>query len=1265
MVEQVWYTRATTGLRGGVGHQPRAATAGLRDVTGERFRRLEPLLRYRLPGGVNEYLVPMGRAPIGLTLRRVGEDWALVRRQPVVPEERLAKRFYFTHALTWRGDAIGAREAIALWDWSGWRTAETGLGEGEFGLAPLASTELRATAGEAARGLREILRAGKLQDELGYMIAAYLALGPGQRLFVAAEPARVAALIYGLLNALPAGLTAGPERAQAAEEPTGPTFSTYEPVDAILEDGAPTIVGTCWWLEHGGRAAGLAADELPPACSGARGIALHDFRPVPDQREWPGDQAIAGYARYAATALTGGDETELARFLAEVEARGVTTLHDLATWDYRWRGALTVEDVSQLAEQPPLLRSLLWRKEVRERLIDLAGGPPGGAREMTLTTARALAAEARTLATRQARTAEGGDEEVVSALRTLGEESLSATARAIAGEQTERAQGIFEGLVVMLAGGRYERACAALFDRVAEIPQDWSLRSWLIERWALADPPVSDGAIAAWLAWAESGPEQIWPDAGRVLGLALPARWRELAMRQAVMLHGGMPLPLAAVEVLGKERALAVQTLPALAEREETAAGAIAFARSLAQLERTGGPVTPGQSLTNELLLTCLERHSGRGIVRAIVGSGLLDRQVEEELLADWLPELVRAFGRDATLGRLVGEYLRGLRGDTLLEVRTAAILESLYAARSTLALTRQDQQWLLQGAALSHALAGPSFEEQTLAALAGAIRDTTWTRLQIEQLLATYFGKRIRTTPELERVVRIIGPVLLGEDETWRMVKLLAEEAKRADLLGDRWEVYWDYAKQGQWTEQQRARIKASLYPLVKPLPGRATRTATRTPAYLPKPRSGQRTPPRDHAAGHNEDWSKSGTSRGATNAATMASSAADSPTRTGLLSTVHDGEGQAQQTGANRPSRRWRWFAVGGVMVALAVTVLFFLGWGRAAIGVLSLGLAAGLVLLWHDVTTRTHGTSGLRAARQEQSTATGVARGKLPGQRSQRLAQVFGLLATVALVGVALWAGWWFWIGNEKTVTAAAIVLLLLVALAVLARMRRLVPASGAAEVKEGEAKLLHDLLISPPDWPLSEGAQLLTAQVGDYLDALRIADLRRPVTLDILQALGGLTGELLPEEWGDLVADWSEIAQFTRLPSGDEERLRGLTRAICGFQRQDRIALAELVLPPLGEVAEEALRHEETFGRLGEALLGSKETLLANLIRVGRGREAEACVKYALRITLPQERQRSEAEAVVLQQAVQEWRGRASRRSVRRVEAVRESLGDAGG
>lgn len=874
MVEQVWYTRAATGLRGGVGHQPRAATPGLRDVAGERFRRLEPLLRYRLPGGVNEYLVPMGRAPVGLTLRRVGEEWALIRRQPVVPEERLAKRFYFTHALTWRGEALGAREAIALWDWPGWRTAEAGLEAGAFDLDPLDPALVRAEAGEPT-ALAALLRTGELRDELGYTIAAFLALAPGQRLFIAADPARVAALIYGLTRALPAGLLAD----HAGDTPAGaggPSFSTYEPVDALLAEGSPTIVGTCWWLEHGGRAAGVAGDALPEACSGARGIALHTFRPVPERQDWPGDRASGDYAQYAAAALTGGDAAGLARFLAATEAHGVATLPDLATWARRWHGELDLDEVRHLATSPPLLRGLLWRPEVRARLIELAGGPPGQARDHSLATVRTLAAEARTLATQQARANARDDAAVVDALRTLGEEALEATVGAIAAGREARAQDLFEGLVVMLAGGRHDRACAALFARVAAVPEGWPLRQWLLGCWASITPPLSAEAVADWLVGPHASPTQLWHDADRVLRLALPGDWRDFTLRRAILLHGGMRLPQAAVAVLGTESDLLLRVLPALAEGRETAAAASAFARSLAQLERPQSLI-PGEPLTHRLLSICMEQQIGRDIVRAIVGGGLLDRTIEQDLLTDWLPELVWAFGRDAALGELIGRALRNLDGATLVAERTVTLLVSLDAWRDSLALARQDQRWLRQALALLDALDKPTFEERTLTELAGAIADATWTQRQIEQLLAAHFGARIGTTAELDRVVRIVGPALLGEDEQWRLVKLLAAGAKRAGLLEERAEIYRAYGREGPWTAEQRGRLGAALRPLL------TTATATQLPLPLGEP-------------------------------------AAASAREAGAI---------VEATGVGRPHpgrARWRWLAAG----ATAVVVVAALGYG-----------------------------------------------------------------------------------------------------------------------------------------------------------------------------------------------------------------------------------------------------------------------------------------------------------------------------------------------
>lgn len=281
MGEQLWYTWSDSGFGIATDYRVRAASRGLMDTEGERVRALVSLVGYQLPQDTDLYLPPK-EAPRCLAFLRAGS-----RREPVLIyktyigiDEMKRPGNYFSHLLAElpavssprpEGQIeFSAREAIELWGSKSLndKDSERIWLAGRRDLEQFSLDDLKRNRGSLTRHDLE-----QMVDLFRHVFSAFLTLpklGEGKRLYIAAPPDTVAALIWGLTHALPRTLNLMRTL----------TFSTFE--RNIEDKAAPVIVGTCWLPQYA-RSGPNTPQDLPPAYyqpNNPYGLAINGYQPV-------------------------------------------------------------------------------------------------------------------------------------------------------------------------------------------------------------------------------------------------------------------------------------------------------------------------------------------------------------------------------------------------------------------------------------------------------------------------------------------------------------------------------------------------------------------------------------------------------------------------------------------------------------------------------------------------------------------------------------------------------------------------------------------------------------------------------------------------------------------------------------------------------------------------------------------------------------------------------------------------------------------------
>lgn len=344
-LDHLWYTWAQYGVtnRGRSGWQVRAASGPLLKQYEQGGQPYAAYCNYELPPGMTPQLTEMPEAPITQGFIALSGR-CLVYRRAYLGSEGLGRRGnHFAHLIEVPTN-FSARNAIELWDWTGYRRLREELERDarRLELDPLDDRELEATHWQPAL---MSLPTGTL----AFILTAFKERRPAQHIFVAGESAQIAVLIWALTQSFPCSLL------------EGLTFSTYEHVDAILNQTC-TIVGTML----GSRT------DLPERCYHDHlclNLAAAAPTPIPTSREY------SRYVEYVLQAVSEGRFDEIQGFVREAE--GITTIDDfLKLFDLLDpEASLTAQQLKSFwtAGKAPLL---MKRKDIAQLLVEIAERDP-------------------------------------------------------------------------------------------------------------------------------------------------------------------------------------------------------------------------------------------------------------------------------------------------------------------------------------------------------------------------------------------------------------------------------------------------------------------------------------------------------------------------------------------------------------------------------------------------------------------------------------------------------------------------------------------------------------------------------------------------------------------------------------------------------------------------------------------------------------------------------------------------------------------------
>lgn len=271
MSEQFWYTWDTWGFSGNNGFQVRAVSQGLLDeyrsfnMNTDYNRNLMKYVSYKLPVDKKDFSqIEPYKAPLSLAFLWTGERILMQRAHA----ERIGashEASCFSHIVmklpqvrletSGRKIEFSAREAIRFWRADFWKTSVGQLKRGELSIPQVifagpeyANLPLDTPSFEkisAGPPGQQLLQQDIDSQDMLFVLQAFLRMTEEQRLYIAADPDRVAALIWGLTNALPRTLRAMINLSFSTYEHdalTHPAFATRSFEGKIL----PIIIGTCW-----------------------------------------------------------------------------------------------------------------------------------------------------------------------------------------------------------------------------------------------------------------------------------------------------------------------------------------------------------------------------------------------------------------------------------------------------------------------------------------------------------------------------------------------------------------------------------------------------------------------------------------------------------------------------------------------------------------------------------------------------------------------------------------------------------------------------------------------------------------------------------------------------------------------------------------------------------------------------------------------------------------------------------------------------------
>jgi hypothetical protein len=513
-IEQVWYTWSKRGLEG-TGLGVRAASRAFQDMRSPRMQALLPHIRsYQLPSDFDPYTTRQEDAPVCLAFFKEGHDQILLQKAFLAQRDDKGRAgLFFVHALVGFPAYFSAREAISLWKAGFWVTSDTydpAVGKplredsDELGALPYTPlTPKQRVLKSENLPLKKYMQSklpsfAGLEEALLFVLRAFLLQRRAQeqqqkapKIYIAALPQTVAALLQGLTHALPRGLL------------NDLTFSTYE---QRVEQSPALIVGTCRSSMRAAQspASRALASLLSPAAFQGQALVLNsdtgENSPLP-----AAGPLEARFTAFAVESLVSGVMDGLREVVSDAEKQKITTIDAFLEFyelgERAKQDQLSSEDVYRILCTPPRAAQLLSRKPVRDIALQLLQDDFWWKKGMQKAMAELVAY------------AQPGDElSTYLEYLTLGQTNqdneivqdglASAAAQALLDQDEERALVWLRRLERFAPPGKQPMIWQFLITWVGEYhPRalPFADRFWLLQQWQQAEPELDPVSIQPWL----------------------------------------------------------------------------------------------------------------------------------------------------------------------------------------------------------------------------------------------------------------------------------------------------------------------------------------------------------------------------------------------------------------------------------------------------------------------------------------------------------------------------------------------------------------------------------------------------------------------------------------------------------------------------------------------------------------------------------------------------------------------------------------------
>jgi len=747
-IEQLYYTWSLVGLRKMAGWQVRAASPGLSNVFSQRYQAIERYLNYSLPEGLSPVSTQPEDAPVCLQLLDLDGDRVLMQKRFVGAAQR-GPGIYFAHVLAGLPPDFSLGDAIDTWQSPFWRSSAASLPSSQFSLPLVAAGELMPRQPPFRLQGNEAVR-----DFLPFVIHAFLALAPTQRLYIAAPSSMVALLIFGLAAALPRPLTARV------------TFATYE---RDVGHSPATIVGTTWQPESSNLTVKSHGRDFPDELYEGQGLAINCF--TGRRSKLPQLGLMADLAHFATTCLYRGETSSLSRFkeiadeIALRDVKGCLLAYRL----YRGSTAcasFSPEELGFLLSSPVSAKAFLPNAATRRAIIEAAHSSRPWWEQIGQKLLRQLHDPAGRL----------HDPEMSRSLAVLAREAVERAEDALARGDVRGADRLIGSLVKLAAPSDWARLSKELLVRTLNAPgqprerYSWEARAWLLSL-ASRESSLSDlhRSHPQWLSVP-------WSELRHLLDLRLPSEWRQFAILSAVASRLDEPLSREEWEVVLKHREDVEKAVVALIGFCKEGSGPQPhLAPLLTRFQagkidvflfvlRSSVSAPPGSALDLVASAANAASLSPREVMALVEGNLdlLLRRQLDDEIVSQLARGYLWALGEDDSMLEHAVETLRQL---TANGIRARLPYKCVSAAES----------WIR----IAEYLQNPSGDPRVVrllgeAALAAGLPPNG----KVAARLISTWAATLRTFEEVDLVLRVFGKLLADSERTLfvRLFRALCE---------------------------------------------------------------------------------------------------------------------------------------------------------------------------------------------------------------------------------------------------------------------------------------------------------------------------------------------------------------------------------------------------------------------------------------------------------------------------------------------------------